>query len=417
MLLLFVGCSSDDESEVKEPVSYDPTYEVKYYDQPVGLDEKQGYMLNGKFVELIPQRKQPYILIVRWNDKQGKEAIDDVLKKNEWTMTLVEVEPSSLADDKGECRIISERYFESPYFYVSVAYQSADTPYKDRYDIHISPAITLKVADEEYVEAIEREYADVLTFSRKSLLPDIYDFECRVNTSREVLRLCLEIGQLEGIVWAEPSMYGTWALSGNNSSGHHADLTCRYTRQNLVPADSLKQTSSKDGIAVTTYGDAITRIEMQAETTLSLEQVFAATLPMTSDNRLVFGQSSKNAQVNYANYYQLYKGEFVWNCGLTCDFNQADKLANAAGRFVAIHDLDIEPRFGAEDAKLIIRRALSIQGDIEVRLYVIPFFAEGKVDVHLAYLYEEYVGCWAVYRTIVDAHSGEILCCDNTLLP
>ena len=212
LLLMFVECSSDDGNDVKEVWDFDPTFEVNYYNQPIGLDEKLGYWVGDKFVEMVPQSKPPYTLLVRWNDSQGKEAIDYVLSKNDGVMTLVEGGALHGSDDKGEYRIISNKYIESPYFFVSIAYQTADIPIKDRYDILIIPGITLKVTDDQYLESLKTEYADVMTFTKKSKLEGIYDFECHLNSSRDVLRLCDEIGQRKGILWAEPNMYGVWAF-------------------------------------------------------------------------------------------------------------------------------------------------------------------------------------------------------------
>ena len=190
----------------------------------------------------------------------------------------------------------------------------------------------------------------------------------------------------------------------------------RYTRQNLSPQDSLTVGITVDGRTVTSYGNIITQMTFNPPVSLSPEQlspsstILADYLPQSEDNLLKFNGSLKNSQINYVSFLQYYKDIMVWRCSYVCYLNQDDALEKAEGMFVPIEDLNVHPVVSEDYAKAILRNALHTDDDIPLTLVIVPFFADGKVDVHLAYELEEWEGCFAHYSTFVDAHTGEILC-------
>ena len=209
---MFCACSSDDDEmgtdsigdlKTAETENYDPTFQVNYYTEVPGLNVKLGHWSSTEFIELSPQSTPPYNLLVQWNDEQGKKAIDYILEKNSDVMTIDAYNESS-----NEYRITSNRYFESPYFYVSSYYKSSEYPTTlDIYDVVVLPQIMLKMNEGKSLEVIMKDYADVLTF-RENLGFDIYFFDCNLKTSRELLELNAEICQREDVKFSDFNTYG-----------------------------------------------------------------------------------------------------------------------------------------------------------------------------------------------------------------
>ena len=201
---LFSACSSDSDvipmgngsdDEMWSSENYDSTYyQVKYYNQYPDLNVKQGYWTQDGFIELFPQSVPPYNLLVKWNNEQGKMAIDYVLEKNKEVMTI-----ESYIEIENEYIITSNLYFESPYFYVSSYYKSSDMPTLDRYDIVVLPRIILTMKEGKSVESIMKDYADVLTLNNAIEDWGIYTFDCDLNTSRALLELNTEINQRDDV--------------------------------------------------------------------------------------------------------------------------------------------------------------------------------------------------------------------------
>lgn len=205
------------------------------------------------------------------------------------------------------------------------------------------------------------------------------------------------------------------ACSSDEDAIYDQNLDCKYTWQNLDPQYDFLVSNTTDEKTITTYGDVITRIEFNTSVSLSPEQIFADYLPISEDNCLMFENSLKNNDTNYACYSQCYKGVRVWYCGCDCYFDQNDQLEKIEGKVVPVNNLDVHPTISESKAMENLINALHSDYDINavsMGLFVVPFFADGKIDVHLAYLHEQYEGCFGIYRTFIDAHSGEILSCD-----
>ena len=205
------------------------------------------------------------------------------------------------------------------------------------------------------------------------------------------------------------------ACSSDEDAIYDQELDCKYTWQNLDPQYDYLVSNTTDDKTITSYGDVITRVEFNTSVSLSPEQVFADYLPISEDNCMMFVNSLKNNDTNYASYLQCYKGVQVWYCGCECYFDQNDQLEKIEGKVVPVNNLDVHPTISESKAMEILINALHSDYDINyvsLGLFVVPFFADGKIDVHLAYLHEQYEGCFGIYRTFIDAHSGEILSCD-----
>lgn len=213
---MFCACSSDDEVagmgngsdfEMMSEEDSDSIYQVKYYDQNPGLNIKQGYWTPDGFIELFPQSTPPYSLLVWWNDEQGKKAIDYILEKNPDVMTK-----EAYSNRSNEYRITSDKYFESPYFYVSSYYKTIEW---NSYNIVVLPQIMLKMKDGKSVETIIRDYAGILTLNEeielKALGPySLYVFDCNVKTSRALLELNVEIYQRDDVEYSDFNTYGDY---------------------------------------------------------------------------------------------------------------------------------------------------------------------------------------------------------------
>ena len=211
---LYSACSSDDEMmgtdhssdlEMQDEESNDSTYDVRFFAQNPDLEMKQGYWTQNGFIELIPQSKPPYNLLVRWGDKQGKKVIDQILEDNPNIMTK-----ESYVESENEYRITSNLYFESPCFYVSTYYKSSESPTIDQYNIAVLPQIILTMKEGNNVESIMNDYADVLTVKHAIEDWGIYTFECNLKTSRAVLELIAEIYQRDDVESSDFNTYGEY---------------------------------------------------------------------------------------------------------------------------------------------------------------------------------------------------------------
>jgi len=188
---------------------------------------------------------------------------------------------------------------------------------------------------------------------------------------------------------------------------------CKYTSTNIRPSKDDEVVSNQGSWTITTYANMIMKAEFNSESPSSAELFFKDNLPLTTDNALMFRHSLKNAQTNYIEYAQLYKGMEVYRCGYICNYDQNDVLKNIEGAFVPIDNLDINPKISQDNAKHIIANYLHLDNtDISVQLQITPFYYKGKIDVRLTYRYDNWYGCWAHYECFVDAHSGEMLCSD-----
>ena len=219
LLLAFMGCSSDNEVEITEneveatESDYDPTYEVSFYDQDPGTNMKLGYLVGNEFLELIPQSQPPYVLLVQWSDEKGKKAIDNILEKYPDVM-------SKLSDGVNNgYKISSKKYFESPHFFVSSSYKEGKYVTLDSYNVRLAPEMVIKMKEGKSVEAIERDYANVMTFSKDlsiakfEIRRNTYLFHCNLKTSHEVLQLSTELYQRDDVEYAEPNCYGWYCYA------------------------------------------------------------------------------------------------------------------------------------------------------------------------------------------------------------
>ena len=188
---------------------------------------------------------------------------------------------------------------------------------------------------------------------------------------------------------------------------------CKYTSTNIRPSKDDEVVNNQGSWTVTTYANMIMKVEFNSESPSSAESFFKDNIPLTANNALKFRHSLKNAQTNYKEYAQLYKGMEVYRCGYTCNYDQNDVLKSIEGAFVPIDNLDINPQITQDNAKHIIAKYLHLDNsEIPVQLQVTPFYYKGQIDVRLTYRYDNWYGCWSHHECFVDAHSGEMLCSD-----
>ena len=201
LLLMLSGCSSDDE--VMETESYDPTYQVKYYSQDPNLNKRQGYWYEDSFIEMIPQKEPPYLLMVKWDSDEGEKALDYIVGKDDGVV-LNRYDNG----EKNTAFIVCQKYFTCPSLFVSSSYKTAEI-YREEDYIQVSCRIVLKMEPGKSHEAIERDYADVLKLDREEYneYSSRLVFDCNLKTSYEVLQLAEEIHLRDDVQWAEPVKY------------------------------------------------------------------------------------------------------------------------------------------------------------------------------------------------------------------
>ena len=230
----------------------------------------------------------------------------------------------------------------------------------------------------------------------------IYNVKIKVNM-KNLLRMSMLLLTLAG---CSSENDDDWGPQPQQS------LDCKFTKWNLSLQDS-SVTTTIDGKTITTCGGIITRIEFNPPISFSYERSFAEYFPITKDNLLQQTRSSNAGYYGYsgssAYYDQFYKNVKVWGSGLYCSFDKNNNLEKISGSFIPLDDVDVQPTISEVQAKAILRYALLTEWSINVYLFVVAFFVDGKIDARLAYVYETsptYGPAWI----FVDAHTGELLC-------
>lgn len=198
-LTLVVGMSSCNKEE------YDSNYQVKYYDHDPNLHKKQRRYYQDKVISLYPQEKPPFYLMVKWDSEEGKKALDYITSKEDGVVT----KRYDSEYEENLSVIVCNKYIYCPYLYISSSYKdSTDFLYENEY-IRIDCRILLKMKEGKSVEAIEREYADVMkrdTNRSEWAAKDTEAFDCNLRTSYEILKLAEELHFRDDVEWAEPNM-------------------------------------------------------------------------------------------------------------------------------------------------------------------------------------------------------------------
>lgn len=208
------ACSNDDPVEA---VAYDEAYQISYYDQPPYAKYKQGYWYtdeNGQeiFCGLIPNTQPPYTLLVIPKGEKGMETIDYLTMKNFPNIQNVQ----QISEVDKHYLITTEKYFESPYLYVSDAYWVEGV---DNGGIPIPGIISKMMIHMKNgcdISSVESKYEGMLTNRKthewKENDPQwtYYLFDCNVKNSYEMLQLTEKVYHLDEVEWAEADMYGVW---------------------------------------------------------------------------------------------------------------------------------------------------------------------------------------------------------------
>ena len=209
LIALSAGCSSDSDDEGLEEEfvygiaeKYDPMFKVSYYAEDPGLHQRQVHCLSENSYELIPQKEPPFILLVKWDSDEGKKALDYVINKGDGVVLQkydMGYENTSI--------IVCNKYITCPYFYVSSSYKSSDSFLLEHDYIRIDCCILVKMKEGKSVEAIAKEYADLLELDHNGKLAGVYSFNCKSRISYQVLQLAEEIHLRDDVEWAEPNMW------------------------------------------------------------------------------------------------------------------------------------------------------------------------------------------------------------------
>lgn len=211
LILVIAACSSDDPIEA---VAYDETYQISYYDQPPYAKNKQGYWYideKGKeiYCDLIPNTQPPYTLLVIPKGEKGMEIIDYLTMKNFPNIQTIQ----QINEVDKHYLVTTEKYFESPYLYVSDGYKVDGLDNGCIPIPGIIPKIIIQMKKGCDISSIESKYEGMLTNKKtdeRNSQWTYYFFDCNVKNSYEMLKLTEEVFSLDEVKWAEPDMYGVW---------------------------------------------------------------------------------------------------------------------------------------------------------------------------------------------------------------
>lgn len=196
LLPTVMGCSSDSD----ELAEYDSDNEVSFYNKMPNVDEKLGYWYHDKFIELVPQSGSPFRLLVVCLDEQGKTTLKSIAAEHDGI-----VFDAAQLDNTGMCYVETNKYFESPNFFVSASYKMM-TSSDSQYNIQILPLILVKPMDGKDCQGILNAYPGLLTLDE--VKDNIGFLACHVKSLSEVLRLASEINSRDDVDWAEPNKIG-----------------------------------------------------------------------------------------------------------------------------------------------------------------------------------------------------------------
>lgn len=207
LLLLITGISScDSDDDMTGTEDNDSTFHVKYYDQDPDLYKRQGYWYRDSFIEMTPQKESPYTLLVIWDSDKGKKALDYIVSENAGEEILRTIIGSTGIN---AALIRCQKYFTCPYLFVSSSYKTTQLYHDDDY-IRVSCRISVAMKSGKNPEVIEYDYADILKLDREQYKahPNWTPiFNCKLNTSCEVLQLAEEINSRDDVEWAEAEMF------------------------------------------------------------------------------------------------------------------------------------------------------------------------------------------------------------------
>ena len=206
------GNTGDDNPTLSEADSYDTNYEIKYYSEPPYAHIEQGYWYlenkEAKYVRLYPNTKAPYFLLVIPQGEEGKKALEYIANQENSVISEI-YEASSLYEER--YFVVATKYFESPYLFVSDSYSSSEA----NNDVLILPLMLIQLNEGYTVTDIENKYKDIMTLNamkekEKESIGRIsyYYFDCNVNNSYEMLRLCADVFHSEEVLWADADKYG-----------------------------------------------------------------------------------------------------------------------------------------------------------------------------------------------------------------
>ena len=206
-ILLCVSCG-----EIIDPESVDEEYSVTYYAKPPHSKENQGYLYlkaNGEsdYIQLSPIADSPFTLFISVTDKKGQEAIDFIKSKDDSPITSMQDLNPGQAGTARTYRVVSTKYFQSRYFFVSECYSADGVS-----NIYVQPYITVKMRAGQDISTVEEEYKSVIRLAQEND-DGTYLFSCSYKTSYEVLMLTTHIFDKAEVAWAEPSLQGAITIS------------------------------------------------------------------------------------------------------------------------------------------------------------------------------------------------------------
>lgn len=148
-----------------------------------------GYWYKSDFIELSEKKDSVYYLNFRNKSASIKQLI---LEKNEYIKVLSQFNDYEFLIKKTGCFDLKECYI-SPKYEAKV----------NGGEMVILPQIVMSIKNNEVLSSILSKYKNIVSVSYN--FRSIYEFDCELLSSDEVLRLSMEISQIDGVNWCEPN--------------------------------------------------------------------------------------------------------------------------------------------------------------------------------------------------------------------
>ncbi|MDO4985714.1 MAG: S8 family serine peptidase [Prevotella sp.] len=183
----------------------------------IPLFAQLGYWHHSKFLELTPLNDSVYYLNFNkvTSDKKHK-----LIAESGFVRTLAKFSDNQfLVKKKGK--------LDTKGCYVSTKYKSKT----NGGEMVILPQIAISVEKPEIISSILKDYIDILSVYNS--FRDIYELDCNLASSDEVLRLSMKINSIEGVNWCEPNkmlniipnnVYYPFQYYINNSIGYDINV-------------------------------------------------------------------------------------------------------------------------------------------------------------------------------------------------
>ena len=160
-----------------------------------------GYRYGDQLIMLKPANQGIYYIQAKENKGKKAEVINQL-------KTRVDAKASVIAEIPTGYLVSLKAKPDTSLCYVSEFYEDENGT-----KLIVQPRITMKLKEGQSIARIKKQYYDVMMLD--TCMYDIYRWQCKLNTSEDVLRLALLLSEEDEIEWCEPVKTSQISLHSN----------------------------------------------------------------------------------------------------------------------------------------------------------------------------------------------------------